>query len=174
MGRVEPVERARTAGAQARVVGQSAVASIRRSASERLAELIRTPKREYAAFEAGLALAGGLAPDQVASLLDERVVRLRVELASVEESERIAQEMGIPEVFIVEAAYRLALLRAELSFTSELRDKIRGGTLGGLAGWRRVHELLDGGMSMEEIFRDPTKHLGEDGRVFLPQGPPSG
>jgi len=139
-----------------------------------LAELIRTPKREYAAFEAGLALAGGLAPDQVANLLDERVMRRRVEIASVEESERIAQEMGVPEVFIVEAAFRLALLRAELAFTAELRDKIRDGTLGGLVGWRRVHELLDDGLSMEEIFRDPMKHLGEDGRVFLPQGRDSG
>jgi adenylate cyclase len=55
MGRVEPVERARTAGAQARVVGQSAVASIRRSASERLAELIRSdPEWAAQAAEFGL------------------------------------------------------------------------------------------------------------------------
>jgi DNA-binding PadR family transcriptional regulator len=132
-----------------------------------LSELIRTPTREFASFEAGLALVGGLAPDVVAALLDERVVRLRVEIASVEESERIAQEMHVPEVFTVEASFRLAQRRAELAFVGELRDKIREGTLGGLAGWRRLHELLDEGLTMEEITADPIRHLGEDGRGFV-------
>lgn len=40
MARVEPVDRALAAGEQARVAGRSAVASIRRSVSERLADLI--------------------------------------------------------------------------------------------------------------------------------------
>lgn len=136
-----------------------------------LSELIRTPKREYAALEAGLALVGGLAPDVVAGLLDERIVRLRLEVASTDEAMRIVEDLGIPEVFTVEAELRRALLKAELDFVAGLVERIRSGTLGGLAGWRRVHELMDQGVSFEEIFRDPVAHLGEEGRGFVPEKP---
>ena len=134
-----------------------------------LSELIRTPKREYAALEAGLALVAGLAPDVVAGLLDERTVRLRLELASTDEAMRIVDDLGIPEVFTVEAELRRALLTAELDFVVGLVQRIRTGTLGGLAGWRRVHELMDEGVSFEEIFRDPVAYLGDEGRAFVPE-----
>jgi adenylate cyclase len=52
---VEPVERARSASEQARAAGQSAVASMRRSVSERLADLIRSdPEWAAQAAEVGL------------------------------------------------------------------------------------------------------------------------
>jgi len=52
---VEPVERARSASEQARAAGESAVASIRRSVSERLADLIRSdPEWAAQAAEVGL------------------------------------------------------------------------------------------------------------------------
>jgi DNA-binding PadR family transcriptional regulator len=135
-----------------------------------LAELIRTPQRQYGALEAGLALVGGLPPDTVTSLLEERAMKLRLEAAAVEESRRIAAEMGIPEIFTVETDLRLVLLKAELDFVTRLRGRIRSRTLGGSEGWRRLHELLDRGTSMEEILRDPVTHLGEAGRAFLPEG----
>jgi DNA-binding PadR family transcriptional regulator len=134
-----------------------------------LSELIRTPKREYAALEAGLALVGGLAPDVVAGLLDERVLRLRLEVASADESMRIAEDLGIPEVFTIEGELRRALLKAELDFVVDLVERIRSGSLGGVAGWRRVHQLMDEGVSFEEIFRDPVTYLGEEARAFLPE-----
>ena len=110
----------------------------------------------------------GLAPDQVVRALEERTVKLRVELASVEESLRIVEEMRLPEIFIIEADLRQALLRAELDFVTALAERMRTGTLTGVAGWRRVHELLAQGMTLEEIFRDPVAHLGPDGEPFAP------
>ena len=41
-----------------------------------LADLLRTPVKEYPQFEAGLSLMAGLAPDEVARLLEERAERL--------------------------------------------------------------------------------------------------
>jgi DNA-binding PadR family transcriptional regulator len=135
-----------------------------------LSDLIGTPVRDYHSLEAGLALVGGLAPDQVVRLLDDRVVKLRVEFATVAEGLRITEEMKLPEIFTVEAEFRQALLRAEMDYVADLATRIRDNKLGGLAGWRRIHELIAGGMSLDEIFRDPIKHLGKDGEPFVPPG----
>ena len=135
---------------------------------EWLEDLIATPVRDYHSLEAGLALMAGLAPDQVVSALEERTVKLRVELASVDESLRIVEEMGLPEIFSIEAALRQALLRAELDFVTALAERMRTNSLTGVAGWRRVHELLAQGTTLDEIFRDPMAHLGPDGEPFAP------
>jgi len=135
---------------------------------EWLEDLIATPVRDYHSLEAGLALMAGLAPDQVVSALEERTVKLRVELASVDESLRIVEEMGLPEIFSIEAELRQALLRAELDFVTALAERMRTNSLTGVAGWRRVHELLAQGTTLDEIFRDPVAHLGPDGEPFVP------
>jgi len=112
---------------------------------EWLEDLIATPVRDYHSLEAGLALMAGLAPDRVVRALEERTVKLRVELASVDES-----------------------LRMELDFVTALAQRMRAGILTGVVGWRRVHELLAQGMTLQEIFRDPVTHLGPDGEPFAP------
>ena len=53
----------------------------RQEHDEWLEDLIATPVRDYHSLEAGLALMAGLAPDQVVRALEERTVKLRVELA---------------------------------------------------------------------------------------------
>ena len=138
-----------------------------------LSSLLGEPVREYHPLEAGLALLGGLPPDAVPGLLEERVLKLRVELASVAESFRISDELGVPEIFVVETQFREAMLRAELEFTAALAARIRTGEVGGLSGWRRIHELLGEGVAFDEIMRDPIAHLGEDGvpLAALTQGP---
>jgi len=135
---------------------------------EWLEDLIANPVRDYHSLEAGLALMAGLAPDRVVRALEERTVKLRVELASVDESLRIVEEMRLPEIFSMEADLRQALLRAELDFVTALAQRMRAGTLTGVVGWRRVHELLAQGMNLQEIFRDPVTHLGPDGEPFAP------
>ena len=135
---------------------------------EWLEDLIANPVRDYHSLEAGLALMAGLAPDRVVRALEERTVKLRVELASVDESLRIAEEMRLPEIFSMEADLRQALLRAELDFVTALAQRMRAGILTGVVGWRRVHELLAQGMTLQEIFRDPVTHLGPDGEPFAP------
>jgi DNA-binding PadR family transcriptional regulator len=135
---------------------------------EWLEDLIANPVRDYHSLEAGLALMAGLPPDQVVRALEDRIVKLRVELASVAESLRIVEEMKLPEIFSVEADLRQALLRAELDFVTALAERMRTDKLTGVAGWRRVHELVAAGMTLEEIFRDPVTHLGADGEPFAP------
>ncbi len=67
-----------------------------------LAELISTPVRNYTSLEAGLSLMPGLPPAEVARLLEDRVVALRIELGGIAAAEQVADEMGLPEVFSVE------------------------------------------------------------------------
>ena len=105
--------------------------------------------------------------DAVVGRLEE-ALRLRLEVASAEEALRITEDLGIPEIFSIEGELRRALLKAELDFVTDLVDRIRSGRLGGLRGWRKVHELLDEGVTFEQIFGDPVRYLGEDAPTFLP------
>lgn len=128
-----------------------------------LADLVATPRREYHALEAALSLLPGLPPDRVARLLSERTSYLRMETAALEEAIKITRERRLPAIFVVEADFRLAMLRAEHEHVVALATAIRDGTLGGVAGWRKMHELQDQGVSLEQILGDPATHLGADG-----------
>jgi DNA-binding PadR family transcriptional regulator len=131
-----------------------------------LAELLSTPVRDFTSLEAGLSLMGGLPPDEVARLLEERRERLRMELSSVDSMLAIVTDMGLPEVFAVETHYRRAMLAAELEYVAKLANDIRSGALGGSKAWRRMHELRADGLTFEEIFADPVRHLGEEARAL--------
>jgi len=133
-----------------------------------LAELLSTPTKEYTSLEAALSLAAGLAPDEVARLLTARAARLRMELGSVESGLAYTEEMGLPELFVIEEQYRRAIMQAELAFVTDLADRITRDTLGGVTWWRRVHELQEQGVTFEEIARDPAKHLGEEAAALAP------
>jgi DNA-binding PadR family transcriptional regulator len=133
-----------------------------------LAELLSTPNKEYTSLEAALSLAAALAPDEVANLLNTRATRLRMELASVEAGLSYTNEMGLPELFVIEEQYRKALMEAELAFVSSLATRIEKDELGGSRWWRRVHELQQQGISFEEIARDPVTHLGEEAAEIAP------
>jgi DNA-binding PadR family transcriptional regulator len=131
-----------------------------------LAELLSTPQREYTSLEAGLSLMAGLPPAEVARLLEERAERLRLELGGIEATHEAVAEMGVPRIFMVESEFRVHMLQAELGYVSGLAAEIRSGELAGTNVWRKLHELRAGGMTIEEIFRDPVRHLGEEARVL--------
>ena len=133
-----------------------------------LSELVSTPVREYTSLEAGLSLIAGLAPDEAARLLAERVSRLRIELGSLDAALAVADEQGVPELFVVEVQFRKAMLGAELAFTTDLVDRIRSDELGGTRWWRRIHELMDEGVELREVFADPVAHLGEEAAEIAP------
>ncbi len=132
-----------------------------------LSELLSTPVRDYHSLEAGLSLMAGLPPDDVARMLDQRILALRRELAALAEAGKAGAEIGLPEVFWVEGAFRAAMLGAELAFVTDLVARIRSGEFGGTALWRKLHELRGGGMSFEHIMADPVGLLGEEARVLL-------
>ncbi|HEU5266781.1 MAG TPA: PadR family transcriptional regulator [Jatrophihabitans sp.] len=134
-----------------------------------LAELLSTPVREFTSLEAGLSLMAGLPPDEVSRLLADRAEKLRIELRGLEAAGQVADEMGLPEVFSVESRYRHALLTAELAFVTDVRARIDSGDFGGVAVWRRMHELRAAGTSFEEILEDPVGFLGKEAAVLQNQ-----
>jgi DNA-binding PadR family transcriptional regulator len=133
-----------------------------------LAELLSTPTREYTSLEAGLSLIGGLPPAEVARLLEERTERLRMDIRALDAQRELGEEMGLPEVFVVEGNYRYAMLQAELAFVADVVRRIRSGEFGGVKLWGRLHELLADGVSFEQILTEPVRYLGEEGRILGP------
>ena len=136
-----------------------------------LAELLSTPVREFTSLEAGLSLMAGLPPDEVGRLLADRAEKLRIELRALDAAEQVGDEMGLPEVFSVESRYRHALVTAELAFVTDVAKRIGSGEFGGTAQWRRLHELRAEGVSLEEIFADPVRYLGEEAAILQTQQP---
>ena len=133
-----------------------------------LAELLSTPVRDFTSLEAGLSLMPGLPPDEVARLLDDRCVKLRSELRALDAELAEAAAMRLPELFVVESTYRRHMLQAELAFVTDLAETIRSSAFPGTKTWRRLHELIAGGMSFEEILADPVGHLGEEAAALKP------
>jgi DNA-binding PadR family transcriptional regulator len=133
-----------------------------------LAELLSTPTREFTSLEAGLSLMPGLAPNEVARLLEQRAEKLRAEIDRLEAMHAGARAQGLHDLFLIESVYRVRLLSTELEFVADLACNIRSGTMPGIKGWQRVHELRAAGVPLEEIFADPVRHLGEEGRELLP------
>jgi DNA-binding PadR family transcriptional regulator len=120
-------------------------------------DLIRDPVKEYPQFEAGLCLLPVLPPTEATALLSHRaarlageVARLEAQLAAVAQQDLAAiagpQELppalvGVkqfPPLFTVEAEYRLALLKAEHAFVSELVRRIVEEGWGPVDVWRDV------------------------------------
>ena len=133
-----------------------------------LAELLSTPVQDFTSLEAGLSLMPGLPPDQVATQLEARADRLRAEIERLDAMHAGARARNLPDLFLVESVYRVRLLSTELEFVADLARDIRSGALPGVTTWRRIHELHADGIPVEEIFADPVRHLGEEGRILLP------
>lgn len=121
-----------------------------------LAELIGTPAKEYLAFEAGLSLMAGLAPDDAARLLDARAARLRSLLKAGEEMLRWALDLGVPRLFLIEGDYRRGQIHAEIDFVERLAASIRDESLEGVAGWRDVARQREAGDEVTPLVRPPS------------------
>lgn len=107
-----------------------------RELTDWLSELISIPQKEYLQFEAALSLLPALPPEDAASLLEQRVEALDVELARFRAERTVFRdELGLPRLYALEAEYNEALLVAERSFAAELAAEIRTGTLDGIDLW---------------------------------------
>jgi DNA-binding PadR family transcriptional regulator len=104
-----------------------------------LADLLRTPAKEYPQFEAGLSLLGGLPPDEAAALLEERSERLEAALAEQRATLAGALADGLPRLLLVELEYAIAMRDAELAYTRALAREIASGALEGVELWRTLH-----------------------------------
>jgi DNA-binding PadR family transcriptional regulator len=117
-------------------------------------DLLRDPTPEYPQFEAGLSLLPVLPPDEAVALLRYRALRLsgdctrlETQLAEVTQQEvsdvlepRPPQLVGqkFPPLFVVEAEYRLALMKTELAFVNELVRRIAEDGWGPRELWREL------------------------------------
>jgi DNA-binding PadR family transcriptional regulator len=103
-----------------------------------LSELVSMPVKEHLRFEAALTLLAALAPDEAERLLEIRRHALEQRLAA--DSARldaVQRESGLPRLFLLEAEYDLALLRAETEFVGALVAELRDGTFPDVEEWRR-------------------------------------
>ncbi|GAA4531543.1 MULTISPECIES: PadR family transcriptional regulator [Nonomuraea] len=119
----------------------------RRELRDWLSELVEQPKHEYPGFVAALSLIGALPPDQVVELLRRRLERLAAQRAEIAALIEDTVGSGMPELFVVEEEYRLALLEAETAFVERFVRRITDPETGWGPQWARAHAAwsADGG-----------------------------
>ena len=120
-------------------------------------DLLRDPVKEYPQFEAGLCLMPVLPPDEATGLLADRAAHLAGQVAQLEAQlaalaqqplsavaageelpPALAGQTKFPPLFTVEAEYRLAMLRAEHAFVTELIRRIVEEKWGPVDLWRDI------------------------------------
>ena len=104
-----------------------------------MADLVGQPAKEYPQFEAALCLLPILPPDEALALLRQRLQLL--EQSAIRLAGQIAgiSAQNFPPLFLVETEYRLALMKAEQAFVSDLIQRIENGW-GPLDLWRGFHQ----------------------------------
>jgi DNA-binding PadR family transcriptional regulator len=117
-----------------------------------LAEMLRDPTPQFTDLEAAFSLMGALDPGTVEDLLRHRLETLAKQSAQHEGLRTMLPE-SFPEMFTIEGEYAQRMREAETGFVRELLEKLSGNTLGGIAAWRRMHELRDSGHDGEAVQR---------------------
>lgn len=116
-----------------------------------LGAMLSTPAKDFPEFEAALSLMPVLAPDEVASLLGERLERLRSEREALAHLLQRGRDAAMPRLFTIEHDYELAVLDVEERFVGQLLTELRDGSFDGLDIWARRHRLRADGRSESEI-----------------------
>jgi hypothetical protein len=104
-----------------------------------LRDLLGEPEHEYSSFVAALSLIGALPPSQVLPLLRHRLQRLAERAAQTRHLIDTTLAQGVPELFLVEEQYRLAIDNAESSYVTSLIDRITDPQTGWGHMWAEFH-----------------------------------
>ena len=107
----------------------------RREVRDWLSELIGQPDHEYPHFVAALSLVAALPPSEVVPLLQHRLEALAGQRAEIQGMIDSSLSQGVPELFLVEEEYRLALLDAESSFVTKFIGQITDPETGWGPAW---------------------------------------
>ena len=94
---------------------------------------------EYPRFVAALSLVAALPPSEVVSLLQQRLDRLAAARAQIRGVIDTSLGQGVPELFLIEEQYRLALLDAETAFVAEFIGQITDPQTGWAPLWAQFH-----------------------------------
>ena len=105
-----------------------------------LADLVADPGHEYPRFVAALSLVAALPPGEVVELLGRRLERLAATRTEITDLIAGALADGVPELFLVEEQYRLALLDAETTFVEGFTARITDPDAGWAAYWAQFHD----------------------------------
>lgn len=103
-----------------------------------LRELVGVPEPEQSRFEAALSVLAVLSPDEVTTLLRQRLAALDADIAS--QREALAGDGDVPRIFLIEAEYAVAMRAAEATWVRSLLTELTAGTLPGIADWRAYHD----------------------------------
>jgi len=107
--------------------------------SDWLRELLSIPEWTLTPFEAALSEAAGLGPDDLMSLLAQRLTALDADNeASRAELEQFARRL--PRLLLIETEYQLAMRLAEATWVRKLLGEIADGVIGDLDAWRHMHK----------------------------------
>ncbi|HEY3438292.1 MAG TPA: PadR family transcriptional regulator [Actinotalea sp.] len=140
----------------------------RTEADSWLRSLLAEPVKEYPAFETGLSLMPLLSPADVLGLLRRRLANIDTDLAERDAIQASDEVRRLPELFIVEFTYRVAMLKAEREFVAALISRMERHELGGFDLWTQMHDQLAQGRSFDELQDELAAHLAERETV----GPP--
>jgi DNA-binding PadR family transcriptional regulator len=110
----------------------------RRTLGVWLRTVLSTPAREFPDFPAALSLVAGADPHDVRAQLETRIGALEMRLAELERP-----YPGLPRVFLLEAEYMAAVVRAEIEWLRDVTDDLGSGRLTWSEEWvRRIAEEL--------------------------------
>jgi DNA-binding PadR family transcriptional regulator len=104
-----------------------------------LRTVLSTPAREFPDFPAALSLVAGAEPHEVRTQLETRIGALEMRLTELERP-----YPGLPRVFLLEAEYMAAVVRAEIQWLRGVTGDLRSGRLTWSEEWvRRIAENAD-------------------------------
>jgi DNA-binding PadR family transcriptional regulator len=104
----------------------------RRTLRQWMRTALAMPAREFPAFPAALSLVAALEPGEVRELFEMRISTLEQQLAELERPFR-----GLPRLFLLEAEYMAAVVRAQMQWLRVVIADLRRGRLSWSHAWLR-------------------------------------
>jgi DNA-binding PadR family transcriptional regulator len=129
-----------------------------------LRELISVPEWVPAPFEAALSEAAGIGPDELMSLLSERLAALDAENSAVR-AELAALVKRMPRLILIEAEYRLAIRLAEAGWVRGILAEMASGGLGDLDLWRRILKTGEIPQELRDLDEEARRGWAEPGEA---------
>jgi DNA-binding PadR family transcriptional regulator len=127
-----------------------------------LRELISVPEWTPTPFEAALSEAAGLGPDELMSLLTERLTTLDAE-NSADTGDLATWVSRMPRLILIEAEYRLAMRLAEAGWVRGILAEMAGGALGDLDLWRRFLATGEVPQELQDLDEQARRGWAEPG-----------
>lgn len=104
-----------------------------------LRELVAEPEHEYPHFVAALSLIAALPPGEAVPLLRQRLVALGAQCDEIRTLIDDALAKDVPELFLVEERYRLAIMTTEAEFVERFVQQITDPDTAWVPMWAQFH-----------------------------------